>query len=77
MPSHPEKRTITVFNPRAASCGKFAAKPLLTHFKSYSQRINSKSDISKLLTFPALEFCDKNYEIKNNLFVDKTENPLA
>ena len=47
-------------NPGTAGCGKFAAKPLVALFKIYSQSINPKREISKLLTFPDLESGDKN-----------------
>ena len=52
-------------NPGAAGCGIFAAKRLLAHFKTFSQSINSKSELCKLLTCPALEFDDKVF-FRNN-----------
>ena len=52
---------IIKLNPAAAGCGQFAAKPLFVHFKTLSQNINPKSDISKLPTFPALKFGNKNF----------------
>ena len=49
------KRSISKFNPGAAGCGKFDAKSLLAHFEIFSESVNSKSEISKLITFPALK----------------------
>ena len=56
----------------AAGCGKFAAKTFLTDFKIYSENINAKSEISKLLTFP----CFESGDIKFSKFDFRTEVPV-
>ena len=58
----PNKFSIPIYViPAAAGCGKFAEKPIFAYFKMCSQDIKSRSEISKLLTFPTFESDDKNF----------------